>query len=168
MRGFRVSEETTPQQASASQQASDPFRMPSSQPVLLRALRIGVLAAVLLAVVFGIVGYFVSATPGAVGGALGPIIAGALSCVTIGSIAFANHRFIESPNYVVIFFAMVAGGWLLKLVAFIVVVLLLRDQTWLDTRMLFFSLIAGIIASLAVDVLVATRSRLPYVSDPGA
>ncbi len=149
-------------------QGTEPYRMPSSQPVLLRALRIEVLATVALAVVFGLIGYFVSAAPGVIGGALGVALAGVMSCLTIGSIAFANHRFIESPNFVVIFFAIVAGGWLFKLVAFIVAVVLLRDQGWLDTRMLFFGLIAGIVLSLAVDVLVATKSRIPYVSDPGA
>lgn len=156
MRGFPVSD------------AAEPFQMPSSQPVLLRALRIEVLATVTLAVVLGLIGYFVSAVPGVIGGALGVVIAGVMSCLTIGSIAFANHRFIESQNYVVIFFAIVAGGWLFKLVAFIIAVVLLRDQGWLDTRMLFFGLIAGILISLAVDVLVATKSRLPYVSDAGA
>ncbi len=148
--------------------APEPYRMPSSQPVLMRALRFEVLATVVLAVAFGAIGYFVSEVPGVVGGALGVVIAGAMSCLTIGSIAFANHRFIESQNYVVIFFAIVAGGWLFKLIAFIVAVVLLRDQAWLDTRILFFGLIAGIIVSLAVDVLVATKSRIPYVSDPSA
>ncbi len=157
-----MTEETAPQQT------NEPFSMPSSQPVLLRGLRLSILTAVALAIVFGVIGYLVSAAPGAIGGALGPVIAGVLSCLTIGSIAFANHRFIESANYVVIFFAIVAGSWLFKLIVFIVVVVLLRDQSWLDTRMLFFSLIAGIVASLVVDVLVATKSRIPYVSDPRA
>ena len=146
-------------------QAAEPFQMPSSQPIFLRALRIEAVATLVLAVALGIVGFLVSATPGAVGGSLGAVIAGVLSCLTIGSIAFANHRFIENQNYVVIFFAIVAGGWLMKLVAFIITVVLLRDQGWLDTRMLFVGFVAGILVSLAVDVFVATKSRIPYVTD---
>lgn len=144
---------------------AEQYDMPSSQPVLLRALRIEAIAIAALMVIFGVIGYVVSGSAGVAGGLLGAVIAWVLSALTIGSIAFANHRFIESPNYVVVFFAIVAGSWLFKLIAFIVAVVLLRDQPWLDTRILFFSLIAGILVSLAVDVIVATKSRLPYVSD---
>ncbi len=57
------------------------------------------------------------------------------------------------------------GGWLLKLVVFIVLVLVLRDAPWLNGTVLFLSLVAGVLASLVVDVLVVARSRLPYASD---
>lgn len=139
--------------------------MPSSQPVLLKALRFEIIATLALMVLFGAIGFWVAATPGVVGGVLGALIAGMLSLVTIGSIAWANQRFIDQANYIVIFFAIVAGGWLVKLIVFIVVVAILKDQTWLDTRIMFFSLVAGILASLLVDVIVATKSRLPYASD---
>ncbi len=141
--------------------------MPTSQPVLLRALRFEAIATVALIVIFGAIGYFVSGIPGVTGGALGALIAGVLASFTIGSIAFANHRFIENPNFVVIFFGIVAGGWLLKLVVFIVAVVLLRDQTWLDPRILFFALVAGVITSLVIDVIVVTRGRFPYVDAKG-
>ena len=144
----------------------EPFDMPSSQPLLLRALRFEALATLALLLTFGVIGYFAAGTPGVIGGVIGAILAGLLSAITIGSIAFANHRFIDNPNYVVIFFALVTGSWLFKLIAFITAVVLLRDQSWLDTRILFFALVAGILVSLVVDVFVATRSRMPYVSDP--
>ena len=50
--------------------------------------------------------------------------------------------------------------------AFIVAAVLLRDQTWLEPRILFFSLIAGVLVSLVLDAFVMLKSRLPYVSDP--
>lgn len=137
------------------------FDMPSSQPILIRALIVEASATAVLMLVFGVIGNLVDGTQGIVGGVLGALIAGLLSAVTIGSIAFANHRFITNPNYIVIFFAVVAGGWLLKLVAFVVVVALLKDQVWLNTQVLFFSFVAGIIVSLIVDVIIATRSRIP-------
>lgn len=143
----------------------DGFQMPSSQPVLLKALRFEIVATLALMLVFGLVGFAVAETPGVAGGVLGAGVAGMLSLVTIGSIAWANHRFIDQANYIVIFFAIVAGGWLVKLIVFIVLVALLREQTWLDTKMMFFSLVAGILVSLVVDVIVATKSRLPYASD---
>lgn len=140
--------------------------MPNSQPVLLRALRLEVIATVALMILFALIGFLVAGIPGVIGGALGALIAGVLASFTIGSIAFANHRFINDPNFVVIFFAIVAGGWLLKLVAFIVAVVLLRDQTWLDSKILFFALVAGVIVSLVIDSLVVAKGRIPYVDAP--
>ena len=140
-------------------------RMPSSQPVLLRALRWGAVATLGLLVVCGGIGWWIAGGPGLVGGVLGAAFAGVFLGLTVGSIAFAN-RFIESELYVVLFFSIVVGGWVLKFVAFIVAAVPLRDQPWLEPKILFFSLIAGVIASLAIDAFVMLKSRLPYVSDP--
>lgn len=143
----------------------EPHTMPSSQPLLLRALRWGAIATLVLVLVAGTVGFLMAGTPGLVGGLLGAVFSGAFLGLTIGSIAFAN-RFIGSEIYVVAFFSIVVGGWLVKFVAFILAAVLLRDAEWLEPRVLFFSLIAGVLISLAIDVVIVTRSRLPIVSDP--
>jgi hypothetical protein len=140
-------------------------RMPSSQPVLLRALLWGSVATLALLIVCGGVGWLIAGVPGLVGGALGAAFAGVFLGLTIASIA-AGNRLIESDFYVVAFFAIVVGGWVLKFVAFIVAAVLLRDQPWLDPKILFFSLIAGVLVSLAIDVVIVMKSRLPYISDP--
>ncbi len=43
--------------------------------------------------------------------------------------------------------------------------IVLRDQPWINPVVLFLSLIAGVIGSLVLDVIVVSRSRIPYVSD---
>lgn len=136
--------------------------MPTSQPVLLRALKFGTLATLVLLVVCGVIGWFISGSPGLVGGILGAAIAGVFFGLTVGSIAFAN-RFNAHPNYLAIFFGLVVGGWVLKFVAFIVAALLLKDQPWLDPTVLFFSLIAGVLVSLAIDAIVMLSSRIPII-----
>jgi len=141
--------------------------MPSSQPVLMRALRWGGIATAVLLVLCGGVGYLIAGGPGLVGGVLGAAFAGFFLGLTVGSIAFAN-RFIQSELYVPLFFAIVLGTWILKFVIFIVIALLLRDQPWLNPKVLFGSLVLGVIVSLVLDVLVVVKSRLPYVSDPAA
>ncbi len=140
-------------------------RLPSSQPVLLKALIWGSVATLVLLVVCGGVGWWIAGAPGLVGGAMGAAFAGVFLGLTIASIA-AGNRLIESDFYVVAFFAIVVGGWVLKFVAFIVAAVLLRDQPWLEPKILFFSLIAGVLVSLAIDVVIVMKSRLPYVSDP--
>jgi hypothetical protein len=57
------------------------------------------------------------------------------------------------------------GAWLLKFVVFIVLILLLGDQPWIDSKVLFLTLVIAVIGTLVVDVVVVTRSRMPYVSD---
>jgi hypothetical protein len=84
--------------------------------------------------------------------------------ITAASILLAN-RFASSDVFVGAFFGIVLGGWLLKFIVFIVLVVLLRDAAWLNTTVLFLSLVAGVIASLVVDVLVVAKSRIPYASD---
>lgn len=164
-----MTDETTPAEPIEPTETGEngEVSLPTSQPVLLRALRFEIIATLALMVIFGAIGLLVSANPGLVGGLLGAFIAGALSCVTIGSILFANHRFIQSPSFVVIFFGIVAGGWLLKLIVFIIAVVLLRDQAWLDPKILFFALVAGIVVSLVIDSLVVAKGRLPYVDAKG-
>lgn len=137
---------------------------PSSQPVLLRALKWGAIATAALLVVCGGIGYLVAGQPGLVGGVLGAAFAGFFLGLTVGSIAFAN-RFIASPIFVALFFAIVLGTWIFKFIIFIVLALTLRDQPWLDPKVLFLSLVAGVLVSLVIDVLVVTKSRMPYVSD---
>lgn len=141
--------------------AAEP-RMPTSQPVMLKAVRWGLVATAVLMAVFAGIGWLVSGAEGLTGGVLGTAIGGLFLLMTSGSIAFAN-RFIENPAYVGIFFGIVLGAWLLKFVIFIVLIIVLRDQPWLDSRILFFGLVASVMVSLALDVVVATKSRIPII-----
>lgn len=138
--------------------------MPSSQPILLRAMKWGIVASVALVIVFGVIGWFVSGTTGLVGGVLGAAFAGVFLAMTIGSITFAN-RFIQSDMYVVAFFGIVMGTWVLKFVAFMVAAVLLRDEPWLNPTVLFLGVVAGVVVSLVIDVIIVSKSRLPIVSD---
>ena len=95
---------------------------------------------------------------------LGTLIAVVFMGITAASILLAN-RFAGSDLFVGAFFGIVLGGWLLKFILFIVLVVLLRDAEWLDPVVLFLAIVAGVIGSLVVDVLVVARSRLPYASD---
>lgn len=139
--------------------------MPSSQPILLKALKWGVLASIVLVIAFAAIGWFVSEERGLIGGAMGAGFAGVFLALTIGSITFAN-RFIGTDFYVMAFFGIVMGSWLLKFIAFMVAAVLLKDQAWLDPTILFLGVISGVLVSLVIDVLVVSKSRLPVVSDP--
>lgn len=59
------------------------------------------------------------------------------------------------------FFAMVMGGWLLKVVLFLVLVAMLKHATFINGPTLFLTLVASILGSLGIDSLVFFRARLP-------
>ncbi|MFD5600145.1 3-oxoacyl-ACP reductase [Leucobacter sp. NPDC058333] len=141
-----------------------PRPMPSSQPVLLRALRWGLIVTAALIVIFAVIGFLVSEQRGLWGGVIGTVLGGLFLMMTVGSIAFAN-RFIERDFYITAFFGIVLGSWVFKFIVFIVAVVLLRDAAWLDTRVMFFGVIASVIASLALDVIVISTSRIPIISE---
>ncbi len=101
-------------------------------------------------------------TEGLVSALIGTLMAVVFMGITAASILLAN-RFASSDLFVGVFFGIVLGGWLLKFLVFIVLVVVLRDAPWLEPTVLFLSLVAGVIASLVVDVLVVAKSRMPYV-----
>lgn len=136
----------------------------SSTPILRRTLLWSAVATAVLAVIAGGVGYAVAQREGLVSGLLGVLLAALFLAITGISILIAN-RWYGDPIYVQLFFAIVLGGWLLKLGVFVVAMILLAGQPWLNPMVFFLSIIAGVLMSLAIDVIVLTRMRLPNVSD---
>ncbi|WEK62817.1 MAG: hypothetical protein P0Y60_08875 [Candidatus Microbacterium colombiense] len=136
----------------------------SSNPILRRTLIWSAVATVILAVVAGVVGFLVGGGEGLVSGLLGVLLAMLFLAITGISILIAN-RWFGDPLYVQLFFAIVLGGWLLKLGVFVVVMIVLSGQPWIHPMVFFLSIVAGVIMSLVIDVLVLTKMRLPNVSD---
>ncbi|MET4159666.1 hypothetical protein [Agromyces sp. PvR057] len=141
-----------------------PDNTPTSNPVLRQALVWGGIVAAALLVVSAVLGFVFAGGAGLVGALVGTAMAVVFMGITAATILIAN-RFASSDLFVGAFFGIVLGGWLLKFIVFIVLVVLLRDAAWLDTTVLFLSLVAGVLASLVVDVIVITKSRMPHVSD---
>lgn len=137
---------------------------PTSTPILRTAIRWSVLIGVGLLLVLGSIGAAVDGLSGVATAAVGVLIAVGFMAITAGSIVVAN-RFAGNDLFVGAFFGIVMGSWLLKFIVFIIAMLLLREAPWVDMGLLFASLVAGILGSLAVDVVVLSRSKLPYVSD---
>lgn len=141
-----------------------PGRVVASTPILTMTLRWGGLLTAGLAVAGAVIGYIVAGADGSWSALAGVLTAAVFLGITAVSILIAN-RWFGDPLFVPIFFGIVLGGWLLKFVVFIVVLLVLRGQEWIVPPVFFVGLIAGIVASLTVDVIVMLRMRLPYVSD---
>lgn len=134
----------------------------SAVPVLKKILQYGGVLAAIVIVVGGIAGLVADGGRGLVSALIGTVMSFLFLGVTAGSIILAN-RMTKNDFLNPAFFLIVLGGWILKFIVFIVLVLILRDQPWINTIVLFLTIVASVIGSLVIDVLVIARSRQPYV-----
>lgn len=136
----------------------------SVTPILTRALRDGGIFALAVGIVAGVIGLLVSGVPGLVAGLLGAGFAALFMGLTAVSILVAGRAAngdLGSP----VFYGIVLGSWVLKLIVFAVAVIPLRTATWLDPVVFFWAVIIAVVGSLFVDALAFVRTRVPYVSD---
>lgn len=136
----------------------------SSTPILRTTLKWSGIVTAVLAVLAAIIGFLVAGTTGMWSALAGVLIAAVFLAITGASILIAN-RWYGDDLYVPIFFGIVLGGWILKFVVFIVALLILRGQPWIDPTVFFVSVVVSVLASLAVDVVTLLRMRVPHVSD---
>lgn len=132
--------------------------------VLGRALVYGAILTVAIALVGSIVGYLVAGGPGLVSALIGAGLTALFMGFTALSIVIASRITKDEPSST-LFFGIVLGMWLLKFVVFIVILVVLRDQPFIEPLVMFFSILAAVIGSLVVDVIAFLRSRVPYVGD---
>jgi hypothetical protein len=131
----------------------------SAIPVLKRILAWGGILAAVIAVGGSILGYLAAGGPGIVSALIGTAMALIFLGITSLSVVIA------SKYDMIVFFAIVMGAWLLKFVLFLVLIFILKDQPWIQTTVMFLSLIVAVVGTLVVDVVVIARSRMPYISD---
>lgn len=115
-----------------------------------------------LAVIGAVVGFAVAGTSGLWSALVAILLAAAFLGLSAATILIAN-RWYGDPLYVPIFFGTVMGGWIVKFVLFIVVLLMLRGAPWLDNTVFFVALVVSVVASLAIDVVVMLKLRVPVV-----
>lgn len=131
---------------------------------LIRSLRYGAIVAVVVALVAGVVGYLVAGAPGLAGALVGAGVSAVFLGLTAVSMLVAR-RVVKGDGTDPAFYAIVVGALGVKLVVFLVLLLWLRGQDWLDVAVLAWTMIAAVAASLAADVVAFTRTRVPYASD---
>ncbi|GAA4665823.1 hypothetical protein [Frondihabitans cladoniiphilus] len=137
---------------------------PENLKIFTRILRYGCLLALGIAVVGSIVGFLtvggVGVTSALIGTALALVFTGLTTVSILVGLRVSGGSLISGA-----FFGIVLGGWLLKFIVFLVLLILLKDQPWVNTLVMFLSIVVGVVGSLVVDVVVVSRSRMPYVSD---
>jgi len=135
----------------------------SVSSVLKRALLLGFASSAVIALIGSALGYLLAGQAGLAAGLIGAGLAFGFSGLTALSMLI-GHRLPLGA-----FFAVVMGGWLVKIVAFMILVAALQRATWLTgpaRPVFFFAVVAAILSNLVVDGLVAFRSRVPSIDEP--
>ena len=128
------------------------------QTVLAKVLKLGSLLIGSIAIIGSAIGFLAAGLPGLLGAVAGSGIALLFVTLTALSVLFGSKLSLGG------FYAVVLGGWLLKMVLFMFGVALLSRIEGLNGVALFVTLVASILGSLAVDGYVVTTSNLPVVS----
>jgi len=132
--------------------------------ILARAIVYGGILTVAIAIAGSVVGYLVAGGPGLVSALIGAGLTALFMGFTALSIVLAA-RVSKDEVSSTLFFGIVLGVWLLKFVVFIVILVLLRDQPFVQPMVMFVSILVAVIGSLVVDVVAYVRARVPYVGD---
>lgn len=141
-----------------SSPAASPERT-TAAPALRRALLYSSVLAIVLAIVGSVVGALVADLPGLLSGLIGAGVSFAFVGLTAASILLAD-RLTRGDLLSPIYFAVILGTWLLKFILFVVFVITMRDQTFIDPTVLFVTLVLGVLGSLVIDLVAASRSRV--------
>ena len=122
-------------------------------------LKQGLVLVAAIAILGGGLGLIFAGVAGLVSGLIGATLALLFSSLTALSVFFGGKLSLGG------FFGVVLGGWIVKLIGFVILIALLKGASFIAGPVLFFTLIASIMGSLVVDALVVTKARMPIVEN---
>lgn len=131
--------------------------MKTADELFTSVLRRSGLLVGLIALAGSLAGFVIAEGPGLVSGLIGAALAFAFSALTLISILLGRKLQLAG------FFAVVLGGWLVKLIGFAVLVANLRGADFLNGPVLFFTLVAAVLGSLIIDSIAVLSARIPVV-----
>ncbi len=130
--------------------------MKEARALFVKILVWTLIAAAAIAVVGGVIGYFTAGMPGLVSALIGAGLAALFAVITVVAILLSQRY---SP---LAFLGFVMGSWLIKLGLFLVLMLVIRGQDFIDPVVLFASIVAAVVATLAIDAIFVLKARIPY------
>nr|WP_232621861.1 MULTISPECIES: hypothetical protein [Corynebacterium] len=125
---------------------------------LRRALRFGGIALLVVAIASLAGWWYVAGEPGFYGALIGAAIGGGFILITVALSLSTAH---SSPTTTA---AVVLGGWLVKLIALIVILAFIKDLTFYSHSALFLTVVLALIVVLAAESWGILSSRTTTVS----
>jgi hypothetical protein len=119
-----------------------------------------VLVLVVAALGMGI-GWLAAGSTGLAGGAVGGGLAAIFIIVTLVIMYFGRNMGLTTIA------GLLGVGFLFKAFIFMIVIWRIKDATWLDGTVAFFTVVAAVLGSSIVEAVTIVKGRVPYV-DPEA
>jgi len=140
-----------------------PASTPPANKVLRATLRASAAITGVLAVVGSVAGYLYAGPAGLASALVGVVLTALFLGMTAVIILIAGRH--EGKEKIHIFFGIVIVGLGVKLIVFVVAMLVLRSQPWVQPYVFFFAVVAAVLASLTTARVVMARTRVPYVGE---
>lgn len=125
--------------------------------VMQRVLKLGSLLVLGVTVIGSLVGFLVAGTSGVLAALAGGAAAFAFTALTVLSLLFGSKLNLGG------FLGVVLGGWLIKVLLFLVLFSSINKAEWLTLSarpVVFFVVVAAVIGGLVLDTLVVTKARI--------
>jgi hypothetical protein len=107
-------------------------------------------------------GFFVAG----MSGVFGALVGGSAVLIFTGMTALSV--LIGSKLPLAGFVGTVLGGWLIKMVLFLVIFRLIDNADWLTQEarpVVFFTIVAAVVGGLILDTMIVSKARFPVVTD---
>ena len=130
--------------------------------VMTRVLFFGLYLVLAVSSVGSLVGYFVAGMSGVFGALAGGSAVLLFTGMTALSILIGSRLPLAG------FVGTVLGGWLVKMVLFLIMFTLLDSASWLSLAarpVVFFTIVAAVIGGLILDVFIVSKARFPVVAN---
>lgn len=137
-----------------------PVRTDSMLSLLRRMQRRLLLLTAAAAALGAVVGLVVAQLPGVWGALLAAALGLAFTFTTVALLRFVAGRGPEVLQLVLI------GGWIVKMVLVVILMLWLRTQDFYDRGVFFGVLVVVVLGAVVIEIGSVATSRLPYVDAP--
>ena len=127
----------------------------SLETVFKKVLKQGSLLIAIIAALGSAIGFLVAGQAGLVSALIGAGLTLVFVSLTALSVWFGGKLSLGG------FFAVVMGGWLVKLVVFLVLAATLKEAEFIDGPVFFFTVVAAIVSTLVIDTRIALSARIP-------
>lgn len=133
--------------------------MDAARAAMRRAIKLGAIAAAVITVVLGVIGAIVAGGSGVLSALFGAGTAFVFLGITAAALALTGRMPRETSQ--VALMGALLGGWFLKLVLFVVLMIAIRGQPWIVGPIVLIGVVATVLASLVIDSVVVARARIP-------
>ena len=133
------------------------MRATTSSQLFRTVLIQGTILTVAIAIVGGLVAFLAVGMPGLISALIGSAIALTFTSLTAIAVWVGGKLPLGG------FYGLVLGGWLAKVIVFVLILSALNRVDGLNRPTIFFTIVASVLGGLAIDAVAVLRSRVPVV-----